>query len=109
MPCNDGGPSYGQSYPVENPVNIEMKHRLDAYARLLCHACALLESKHINMGHELSDWYAVHKAEDERKAQEAAARLVRETKLKRRKQYLKSVKMRVLSQLDPDEREALGV
>lgn len=70
MPCRD---YYDDVRVVENPVNKEMKRRLDLATKLLCRALTKLES---NRGDEvLSDletdrWWIAHK-EDDRKAEAA--------------------------------------
>ena len=107
MPCNGG--NYHGSHSVEYRDNPTQQRRIDSLTRKLCYACALLEKAKINMGSELDEWHYEHKLEDAARMAEAKRREEKETAEKRRKRYLNSVKERVLTQLDEDEKEALGL
>lgn len=75
MPCRDEWSSdAGFGGTRENPVNIEMKKRLDEATRLLCALCTRLDNKeghlfpHSKAIPGLSQWWKRHQEED-RKAE----------------------------------------
>jgi hypothetical protein len=107
MPCNGG--NYHGSHSVEYRDNPKLQKIIDSLTRKLCYACDLLEKSGKDMGAELNEWHYEHKLEDAARMKEAKIREQKETAKKRRKRYLESVKERVLGQLDPDEKEALGL
>jgi hypothetical protein len=91
MPCR----YYTEAEELANTTK-----ELDQYARLLCHACQLLEAAGYakRMGGELSAWWKDHQMQDKkRKAQERDARDLEFTREQARKKLSKK------------ERKALGL
>ena len=107
MPCN-GGNYFGRDRVVE----VESKEAtltIDILTRRLCHACELLSTTDVGVPAELDEWWYEHKLKDQALIEEAKRRAALEEAEDRRGSYLNSVRDRVLGQLTPDEREALGL
>ena len=78
MPCRDDREGCVPSVrEVENP---ETKKKLGKTEALLCSACRVLEKNkfEFELNPALDNWWAVHKAEDERVAKEKAIKLAKE-------------------------------
>lgn len=100
MPCNDW-PTGPGGYPVENPINKEMKKRLDLTTRLLCgvmrflisrqgmESRALISDLYANVP-GLREWWTRHQEDDRRR--EAAQREARLRKERERKAKIKSLR-----------------
>ena len=76
MPCRDDYP-VSSVREVENP---KTKKKLDKTEALLCSVCRVLEKNkfEFELNPELDNWWAAHKAEDERVAEEKAIKLAKE-------------------------------
>jgi hypothetical protein len=69
----------------------------------------MLSEGGIELPKELDEWWYEHKLEDEARVAEAKRRAEAQSAVKRRAEYLESVRSRVLGQLTEDERESLGL
>lgn len=83
--------------------------RINRLTALLCDACRLLEADDGLPSAELAQWWAEHKAEDDDRIRREAEYSAKKKKDEERREYLRSVRERLMSQLTPDERKALGV
>lgn len=91
MPCRDNWSSdagYGGTTYVENPINKEMKKRLDLTTRLLCSLCRVLVKRgvaqYLREVPGLTEWWVNHQEEDRRREQEE--------KKQRRREYDEAVR-----------------
>ncbi len=76
MPCNDGGPSYGDTSNLERELAMQQS-RLDMYARMLCELCSKINPEVLTQ--EMKEWWEAHKIQDaERLALEERGRQRRE-------------------------------
>lgn len=103
MPCNDW-PTGPGSYPVENPINKEMKKRLDLATKLLCgvmtfltrrggmEARALISDIYANVP-GLDGWWRNHQEEDRKR--EAHERAMREHKKAEKRQKIKQLQAEI--------------
>ncbi len=109
MPCRDCAPSSSFVSDEHRREADAQRTRANRLARLLCHACDLLATNCIAMDGDLGAWHEEHEKAD--RARIAAAHKALKVKRDReqRRTYLKQVKARLVKQLDPDEREALGL
>jgi hypothetical protein len=64
MPCYDSG--QGQDHASGGEVR-QLRERLDDVTNLLCALCRGQEERGQPMAPELADWWARHKADDERR------------------------------------------
>lgn len=82
---------------------------IDALTAKLCFACRTFGLNGIDIPLELAEWYAQHKAEDDRRIANEKLRMQEQEAANRRKQYLESVRDRLLCQLSDEEKESLGI
>lgn len=114
MPCNGGNYFGGRDRIVSDPKDAKT---IDDLTRKLCYALELLDSSlefqppgpTLNIPAELDEWWYEHKLADQERTKEARRRANAQSAKARRTTYLASVRKRVLTQLSPDELEALGV
>jgi hypothetical protein len=80
MPCRDDRDSCEPSTRERVVDNPETKKKLDLVEAMLCSACRVLEQNKFvfELNPTLDNWWAAHKAEDERVAKEKAAKLAKE-------------------------------
>lgn len=105
MPCRG---------PECEPRSSEDMREIDKLTRLLCFACAQLDEADITMKRshdliELTTWWNVHKIADARKRKLAAAETERKQTARAKSKRLKAIRKRLMTQLDPEEREAVGL
>jgi hypothetical protein len=101
MPCSDGG--YHEM--IENSNN---RKEVNELTKFLCHACSILESNSL-VPKELEIWWEEHKEEDRQRLEKERLERIRKENEISEKQYLASVKARLMNQLSPDELKALGI
>lgn len=117
MPCQDYRTN--DVVYIKNPVDKELKKRLDKVTRLLCYLCGKVENigpisrlnaaKLIKDNDELNAWWQDHKEQD-RKAREEELRKQRERdKQEVAKQLKESLRKSGISKLSKAEKEALGL
>ena len=107
MPCRD---DWGQSYPVENPINKRLEMSNKFLSAALCAVMTYLEHAHPRAyddidyreagitKEELRDWWAKHKVDD---AKRKCRELAQKNKAARRQA--------AIDKLTPAERKLLGV
>lgn len=86
MPCNDWGSNNTQY--ITEPLNKEMKKRLDLTTRLLCGLCRVLVKRgvaqYLREVPGLSEWWIKHQEEDRRREEQE--------KKQRRREYDEAVR-----------------
>jgi len=104
MPCYDQTPQ-----ERADAENRSLKHRLDQVTALLCYACSLLSKLPIPVSVELKLWYENHLREDAQRLQQEKEQKKRDETAKERKQRQAEIRKRLLTQLTPEECDALGL
>jgi len=86
-----------------------LKAQVNEVTALLCYLCGRCEADGIEIDEPVRSWWTAHKEADRQRA-EAAAKKAESARLANEQQaYLEGVRTRLLTQLTPEELEALGV
>jgi hypothetical protein len=96
MPCSDGGPSYAD----------QLNERIRVKEDLLCSACRVLERLGYDFDEnpELSRWWHVHKAEDQRRIEREEAERARKAL---RKRMAKELSQKPIAELTAEDKRIL--
>lgn len=105
MPCR--GPE--DDWPGSGALLRDERQKVHELTRLLCHACRCMLSSHLVLTPELASWFREHDAADRQRIDDEEKRRKRAEAAQDRRRYLASVRERVVGQLSPDEKEALGL